>query len=65
MCWVLWSLVVFDPDDDLTRNDVAWFLIRDFLRFSPWSGKFLAPFIAYCESCVQDIETVVLVIRIS
>ena len=37
ICWVLWSLVVFDSDDDLTRNDVAWFLIGDFLRLSPWS----------------------------
>ena len=32
ICWVLWSLVVFDPNDDLTRNNVAWFLIGDFLR---------------------------------
>ena len=23
ICWVLWGLVVFDPDDDLTRNDVV------------------------------------------
>ena len=23
ICWALWSLVVFDPDNDLTRNDVA------------------------------------------
>ena len=23
ICWALWSLVVFDPDDDLTRNDVV------------------------------------------
>ena len=23
ICWVLWSLVVFDPDNDLNRNDVA------------------------------------------
>ena len=56
---------MFDPDDDRTQNDVAWFLIGDFLRFSPWSGKFLARFVTYCESCVQDIETVVLVIRVS
>ena len=38
ICWVLWSLVVFDLDDDLTRNNVAWFLMGDFLRLSPWSG---------------------------
>ena len=23
---------MFDPDDDPTRNDVAWFLMGDFLR---------------------------------
>ena len=23
--WVLWSLVVFDPNDNLTRNNVAQF----------------------------------------
>ena len=23
ICWALWSLVVFVPDDDLTRNDVV------------------------------------------
>ena len=23
---------MFDPDDDPTRNNVTWFLIRDFLR---------------------------------
>ena len=38
ICWVLWSLVVFDLDDDLTRNNVAWFLMGDFLRLSPWNG---------------------------
>ena len=32
ICWALWSLVMFDPDDDPTRNNVTWFLIRDFLR---------------------------------
>ena len=35
ICWVLWSLVVFDLDDDLTRNNVAWFLMGDLLRLSP------------------------------
>ena len=35
ICWALWSLVVFDLDDDSARNDVAWFLIGDFLRLSP------------------------------
>ena len=37
ICWALCCLVVFDPDDDPTRNDVAWFLTGDFLRLSPWS----------------------------
>ena len=36
-CWALWNLVVFDPNDYLTQNNVAWFLMRDFLRLSPWS----------------------------
>ena len=36
ICWALWSLVVFDSDDDPTRNNVAWFLMRDFLRLSLW-----------------------------
>ena len=40
-CWALWSLVVFDPDDDPTQNDVAGFLMADFLRLSPWSRGFL------------------------
>ena len=30
---------MFDPDNNLTRNDVAWFLIGDFLRFSLWREK--------------------------
>ena len=34
ICWVLWSLVVFDPNDDLTRNNVAWFLMGYFLRLT-------------------------------
>ena len=38
ICWGLWSLVVFDPDDDLTRNNITWFLMGDFMRLSPWSG---------------------------
>ena len=38
MCWALWSLVVFDPDDDPTRNNVVWFLMEDFLWLSPWRG---------------------------
>ena len=38
ICWVLWSLVVFDSDDDLTRNNIRWFLMGDFWRLSPWSG---------------------------
>ena len=35
-CWVLQSLILFDPVGD--PNNVAWFLMGDFLRFSPWSG---------------------------
>ena len=35
ICWALWNLVVFDPNDDQTRNNVAWFLMGDFLRLSP------------------------------
>ena len=31
---------MFDPDDDPTRNDIAWFLMGDFLRLSPWSGGY-------------------------
>ena len=38
-CWALWSLVVFNLDSNLTRNNVAWFLMRDFLRLSSWSGS--------------------------
>ena len=38
ICWVLWSLVVFDLDDDSTQNDVAWFLMGYFMRLSLWSG---------------------------
>ena len=34
ICWVLWSLVVFDPNDDLTRNNVAWFLMGYFMRLT-------------------------------
>ena len=36
ICWALWSLVIFYPDDNPTQNNVAWFLMRDFLRLSPW-----------------------------
>ena len=32
---------MFDPDDDPTRNDVAGFLMGDFLRLSPWSRGFI------------------------
>ena len=31
-CWTLWSLVVFDSDDDLTRNNVAWFFNERFFE---------------------------------
>ena len=40
-CWVLWRLAMFDLVDDSTRLDsinIAWYLIRDFLRLSLWSG---------------------------
>ena len=30
---------MFHLDDDPTRNNVAWFLMGDFLRLSPWSGE--------------------------
>ena len=69
-CWALWSLVVFDLDDDPTRNNVAWFLMGDFFRLSPWRGglgrqaQILTRFVAHCESCAQDVENVVLVIRV-
>ena len=39
ICQALWSLVVFDLVDDPIRNNVAWFLMGDFLRLSPWSGS--------------------------
>ena len=59
---------MFDPDDDPTRNNVAWFLMGDFLRLSPWSGglgeNILAHFVAYCKSYAQDVENAVLVIRV-
>ena len=29
---------MFDLDDNSTRNNVARFLMGDFLRLSPWSG---------------------------
>ena len=35
--WALWSLVVFDLDNDPTQNNVVWFLMGDFLRLSPWA----------------------------
>ena len=35
---------MFDPVDDLTRNNVVWFLMGDFLRLS--------------ESYAQDIEII-------
>ena len=66
-------------------NNVAWFLMGDFLRLSRWSRglgrqaqaealidkptevygqcpreKFLARFVAHCESCVQDVENAIL-----
>ena len=32
---------MFDSDDDPTRNDVAGFLMGDFLRLNPWSRGFI------------------------
>lgn len=46
---------MFDSVDDL--NNVAWFLMGDFPRLSPWGSglgllrEFLTCFVAYCESC--------------
>ena len=40
-----------------TPNNVAWFLMGDFLRLSPWSGG-LTHFVTHCESCAQDVENV-------
>ena len=34
ICQVLWSLVVFDLVDNLAQNNVAWFLMGDFLQFN-------------------------------
>ena len=64
---------MFDSNDDLTRNNVAWFFNGCCAyRQASWgfkgiaSGKkFLACFVAHCESCAQDVENVVLVIRVS
>ena len=36
ICWVLWSLVVFNPVED--PNNVAFFLMGDFFRLNLWSG---------------------------
>ena len=38
ICWVLWSLVLFDPVRRPNLNNIAWFLMGDLLRLSPWSG---------------------------
>ena len=44
---------MFYPDDDPTRNNVAWFLMGDFLRFSPWSGKtILLHFVFFLDNSV-------------
>ena len=45
----------------LNSNNVAWFLMGDFLRLRE---IFLAHFVAHCESYVQDVENAVLVIRV-
>ena len=36
-CWALWSLVLFDPVWRLDPNNIAWFLMGDLSRLSPWS----------------------------
>ena len=38
ICWALWSLVLFDPVRRPDPNNIAWFLMGDLLRLSPWSG---------------------------
>ena len=56
-CWALWSLVVFDPNYDSSQNNVV----------TVFNGRFyevLALFVTHCESCAQDIKTVVLEIRV-
>ena len=37
ICWALWSLVLFDPVWRPDPNNIAWFLMGDLLRLSPWS----------------------------
>ena len=32
ICWALWSLGVFDQDDNPIRNNVAWFFNRRFYK---------------------------------
>ena len=61
-CRVLWSLVMFDPIDD--PNNVAWFLIEDFLRLSCPQEKILACFVTHCESCLKNVENAIFVIRV-
>ena len=63
-CWVLWSLIVFNPNYDLTRNNfVIW-------TEPPWGfggntprKNFWHIFVIHYESYAQDIKTVVLKIR--
>ena len=42
----------------LDSNNVAWFLMGDFLRLSSWSGDLgrLDCFVTHCESCAQDVK---------
>ena len=57
----MWSLVCvwFSWRLDLTWNNVAWFLMTDFLRLSPAQAQnFLVCFVDHCESCAQDVNTV-------
>ena len=45
ICWALWSLVVFDPNDDQTRNNVGELYCRTLYFFpdisqipaTPWT----------------------------
>ena len=57
----IWSDLTTQPDS----NNIVWFLMGDFLRFSPWSGglplgKIFARFVAHCESYAQDLENPIL-----
>ena len=57
ICWALWSLVLFDSVWRLNLNNIAWFLMGDLLRLSPWSeGLGRQARLAHCGTafCNQD-----------